>query len=325
MSDYKVTLYKSSEKEIWNSFAQKSNQDTFLFQRGFMGYHSHTFRDFSLMVYKKDKLIALLPANLVEQSVYSHQGLTYGSLIYSKKIKTTDFISSFKAVLEFLHQNEIADLTIKELPNIYLYNQVNNPISYILFKTNAELLRTDLHSVVDVKHKSYSNSRKEGVKRAIKSNLKVEESETLDLFWNTILIPNLETKHGVKPLHSLEEITLLKSRFKNNIRQFNVFFENKIVGGTTIFETENVAHCQYISGNETKNELGSLDFLHHHLIENVFKDKLYFDFGTSNINIGQQINEGLLFWKEGFGARSIAQGFYKMATENYKLLDDVMV
>ncbi|WP_179005511.1 GNAT family N-acetyltransferase [Winogradskyella forsetii] len=325
MADYKVTLYKSSEKETWNSFALKSNQDTFLFQRDFMDYHSHTFRDFSLMVYKKDKLMAMLPANLVEDAVYSHQGLTYGSLIYSKELKTTDFIRVFRAVLEFLNSSEINSLTLKELPTIYLHNQSNNPLAYVLFKTKAELLRTDLHSVVNTKFKSYSNSRKEGVKRANKSDLKVEESNVFESFWNQILIPNLETKHNVKPVHSLEEMTLLKSRFPNNIKQFNVLHKEKLVAGVTIFETENVAHCQYISGNEDNNELGSLDFLHHHLIENVYKDKPYFDFGTSNINSGEQINKGLLFWKEGFGARSIPQGFYKMETENYKFLDAILV
>lgn len=290
-----------------------------------MDYHNDRFQDFSLMVYKKDKLIALLPANFIDNAVYTHQGLTYGSLLYSKGLKTTDFIQVFKAILEFLNRNKITNLHLKELPHIYLHNQSNNPLAYVLFKTKAQLMRTDLHSVVDIKHKAYSNSRKEGVKRALKSKLRVEESDSLDLFWKAILIPNLEKKHNVKPVHNLEEITLLKSRFKNNIRQFNVFFEDTIVAGTTIFETENVAHCQYISGNENKNELGSLDFLHHHLIENVFNDKLYFDFGTSNINSGQQINEGLLFWKEGFGSRTIPQGFYNIATENYKLLNDVLV
>lgn len=325
MSAYKVTLYKSSAKEAWNNFALNSNQDTFLFQRHFMEYHSHTFHDFSLMIYKNEKLLALLPANIVEESLFSHQGLTFGGLISSKTIKTTDFIYIYKALLEFLYKNGVAELKVRELPFIYLQNPTNNPLAYVLFKTNAELLRTDLHSIVDMKYRSYSNSRKEGVKRAIKKNLKVEESQTFELFWNAILIPNLKLKHNVTPVHNLEEIKLLKSRFPNNIRQFNVFFEDRIVAGTTIFETKTVAHCQYISGNEDKNELGSLDFLHHHLIETIFKDKVYFSFGTSNVNSGQQINQGLQFWKEGFGARSIPQGFYNIKTENYNLLDAVML
>lgn len=324
MSDFKIKTYKPSDKTLWNDFASKSNQDTFLFQRDFIDYHSDRFQDFSLMVYKNDKLIALLPANKVGNTIHSHQGLTYGGLIHSKNLKSTVALKGFQKILEFLNDNGIDSLNIKELPSIYLHNLTNNPLAYVVFKTNAQLLRTDLHSVIDMKHKSYSNSRKEGVKRGVKANLRVEEPDNFNLFWNQILIPNLTSKHGVKPVHTLEEIRLLKSRFKNNIRQFNVFKDETIVGGTTIFETEHVAHCQYISGNADKNELGSLDFLHHHLIETVFKDKPYFDFGTSNLDSGQHINEGLLFWKEGFGARSIPQGFYKIETKNHKLLEDIM-
>ena len=80
-----------------------------------------------------------------------------------------------------------------------------------------------------------------------------------------------------------------------------------------------------ISGNGDKNRLGSLDFLHTHLIDNVFQKKDYFDFGSSNENNGLNINEGLQYWKEGFGARTITQDFYKVCTTNFRLLDDVML
>ncbi|MFC0605974.1 GNAT family N-acetyltransferase [Winogradskyella pulchriflava] len=290
-----------------------------------MDYHSDRFVDCSLMVYKNDKLLALLPANKVNNEVYSHQGLSYGGLIYAKNLKSEDVIEAFKAILKYLNEKGISIIRIKELPSIYLHNATNNPLVYLYFKTNAELVRTDMHSVVDLNFKSYSSSRKEGLKRGQKHNLNVEESDSFDLFWNHILIPNLKSKHGVEPVHSLKEITLLKSRFPKNIRQFNVYFNDKIVGGTTIFETDNVAHCQYISGNADKNELGSLDFLHIYLLENVFSNKLYFSFGTSNVEAGQKINQGLQFWKEGFGARSIAQGFYTIKTKNYELLEDIFI
>lgn len=290
-----------------------------------MDYHSDRFHDFSLMIYKKKKLIALFPANKNGEVVYSHQGLTYGGLVYSKELKTTEYIECFVSVLNFLRQNSIKNLLIKELPFIYLENQTNNPLMYVCFKAKANLERTDLHAVVETKKFKLSSSRKEGFKRGLKHNLKIVESETFEQFWKEILIPNLQTKHGVKPVHSLEEITLLKSRFKNNIRQFNVYHNDKIVGGTTIFETKNIAHCQYISGNTDKNELGSLDFLHTYLIKEVFSNKTYFDFGTSNINKGEHINQGLDFWKSGFGARSIPQSFYNIETKNFKLLKDVFI
>jgi hypothetical protein len=325
MSAYKVALYNSSDKSSWDSFISKSNQQTFLFLRDFMDYHSDRFQDFSLMIYKDDELIALLPANKVVDSAYSHQGLTYGGLVYKSSLKSQDAVSILKTVLAFLDENGIKTLLIKELPFVFLDNQTNNPLAYLCFKLKAQLQRMDMHSTLELKFKSYNRSRKNGYKRGLKNNLTVIETDDFESFWNEILIPNLDDRHDVKPVHSLEEIQLLKSRFPNKIRQFNVYLKDKIVAGTTIFETKHVAHSQYISGNADKNTLGSLDFLHHYLLEDVFADKRYFNFGISNENDGQNINEGLQYWKEGFGARSVTQGFYKIDTVNYKLLEDFYI
>ncbi|MFP4845461.1 GNAT family N-acetyltransferase [Winogradskyella sp. PE311] len=290
-----------------------------------MDYHSKRFQDASLLIFKNDKLISLLPANRVSDEVFSHQGLSYGGLIYAKDLKSEDIIEVFKVMLEFLQENGFKNFYLKMLPSIYLHNQTNNPLPYLCFKTKANLMRVDMHSVIGLNTRSFSKSRKEGLKRGQKHNLIVKETQSFDLFWNKILIPNLKSKHGVQPVHSLEEINLLKSKFTKNIRQFNVFYDDEIVGGTTIFETENVTHCQYISGNSEKNELGSLDFLHIHLLDSIFMNKPYFSFGTSNLESGQRINKGLQFWKEGFGARSITQEFYKIDTSNFKLLDDILI
>ncbi|APY07712.1 GNAT family N-acetyltransferase [Winogradskyella sp. J14-2] len=325
MQNFKVLQYKPSLKNEWNGFALDSNQQTFLFLRDFMDYHSDRFQDYSLMLFKDDELIALLPANKDKNTVYSHQGLTYGGLIYKSSLKSQDAIPILKTVLEYLAENGIKNLVIKELPFVFLDNQTNNPLAYLCFKLKAQLQRMDMHSTLDLKFKSYNRSRKNGCKRGQKNNLIVKEVNEFKEFWNEILMPNLDNKHDVKPVHSLEEIQLLKSRFPDKIRQFNVYHNDIIVAGTTIFETKHVAHSQYISGNADKNTLGSLDFLHHYLLEEVFADKSYFNFGISNENDGQSINEGLQYWKEGFGARSIAQGFYKIDTENYKLLENLFI
>ena len=41
-----------------------------------------------------------------------------------------------------------------------------------------------------------------------------------------------------------------------------------------------------------------------------FKDKKYFDFGTSTEDNGNFLNKGLIFQKEGFGARGIVYKHY---------------
>ena len=139
------------------------------------------------------------------------------------------------------------------------------------------------------------------------------------------MIPTLKNKHSVKPVHNLDEIQVLKNRFNKNIRQFNVFHEGKIVAGTTIFQTKNVIHVQYIGSNNKKNTLGSLDFLFYHLITNTFSDHRFFDFGTSNENSGKKINDGLLYWKEGYGARSLIQNFYEIEISSFQKLANLKV
>ena len=93
----------------------------------------------------------------------------------------------------------------------------------------------------------------------------------------------------------------------------------------TIFETKNVAHAQYIAGNADKGSLGSVDFLYHYLLTSVFKDKRYFDFGISNENQGKNLNKGLSYWKESFGANTVIQDFYEVPTANFPLLENVLI
>jgi hypothetical protein len=61
---------------------KQSQKMHLLFHRDFMEYHSDRFQDYSLLIFEEDKLIAVLPANRVEDRL-SHQGLTYGGLVYS--------------------------------------------------------------------------------------------------------------------------------------------------------------------------------------------------------------------------------------------------
>lgn len=325
MKNYTVRLYEAKDFEAWNVFINKAKNATFLFNRGFMEYHKERFQDFSLVVEEGAKWVAVLPANRVDNTVFSHQGLTYGGLVYDEKLKLISVLDIFKTVLIFLQDKSISKLQLNLMPSIYP-NYFAEELLYALFIIEAKLIRRDVLSVIDLHHPiQLTKGRKEGVNRGVRSELNIEETDDFSTFWNEILIPNLQHKHQAKPVHSLEEIELLHSKFPKNIRQFNVYKNDKIVGGTTIFESENVAHSQYISANTTKNELGSLDFLHYYLITKVFKNKKYFDFGISNESQGKKINQGLSYWKESFGANTVTQDFYEVSTSNYKKLENVLL
>ncbi|MFT5238945.1 MAG: hypothetical protein ACI9M9_002562 [Flavobacteriaceae bacterium] len=320
-----VRKYEPQDKLLWDIFIEQAKNATFLFSRDFIEYHKDRFTDYSLLVHKGKELVGLVPANLVENKLYSHQGLTYGGLVLNNKSKLVDVSDYFAAVLSFLNSEGIDSLYIKLLPNIY-HLLPSDELQYLLFITEAKLVRTDVSSTIELGNAlKIKSNRMEGVKKAKKHNLRITEGAEFDEFWDEILVPNLKERHNAAPVHSLDEIKDLNSSFPNSILQFNVYDGNKLVAGATIFETKNVTHAQYISANADKQTLGSLDFLFEYLIKTRFKDKKYFDFGTSNENSGKNVNKGLQYWKECFGARSIVHQTYEVKTSNYLKIKDVFI
>jgi hypothetical protein len=322
---YTVKSYQETDYEKWNDFIGHAKNATFLFHRDFMEYHKDRFEDFSLLVYENEKLVSVLPANKVNDVVYSHQGLTYGGLVYDEKTKLVSIIEILKSVLIFLNENTIVKLHLKTLPSIYHLKPAEE-IQYALFLAEAKLVRRDSLAVLDLSQENkISKIRKRGIQKAVFNDLRIKEEDDFEGFWNQILIPNLDKRHKAKPVHTLEEINVLKGVFPENIRQFNVYQNNEIVAGTTVFESNNVAHCQYISKNENEDNLGSLDFLFEFLIKEVFAEKRFFDFGISNENQGKKLNEGLSYWKESFGASTVIHDFYEVETMNHDLLNNVLL
>lgn len=325
VKNFTVRLYHKNDYEHWNVFIGLAKNGTFLFHRDFMEYHEDRFRDYSLIVLDGEKWVAVLPANVVGNEVFSHQGLTYGGLVYNEKLKLASVIEVFKSILSFLKDNKIEKMQLKLIPSIY-HQKPAEELNYALFLADAQLIRRDSLSVVDLSQSyTYSKDRKIGIKKGIKNKLEIKEVDDFNEFWNQILIPNLELKYHTKPVHSLQEITQLKTLFNKNIRQFNIYENGLIVAGCTIFESENVAHSQYISSKQDKKELGGIDLLHHYLLTETFKEKLFFDFGISNESFGKKLNKGLVYWKESFGARTIVQDFYEVKTSKYNALATVLI
>lgn len=324
MQNYTIRKYTQSDYAPWNDFITQAKNATFLFHRDFMEYHQNRFEDYSLIIESEKEWVAVLPANRVANEVFSHQGLTYGGLVFKENLKLEKVLSMVKELLQSLHLSGFKSLVIKLIPDIYS-DFFFKEMDYALFLVDSKLIRRDTLAVIDLtKNYQLSKNRIEGVNRGAKNQLIIKEETDFSSFWNSILIPNLRTKHQANPVHSLAEITYLKAKFPSNIRQFNVYKDNELVGGTTIFESKNVAHSQYISANSFKNEYGTLDFLHHFLITEVFKHKNYFDFGTSNEEHGRKLNGGLSYWKQSFGANILTQDFYEVQTENYSKLEQVI-
>lgn len=306
-----IRRYRREDKELWNSFVSKARNATFLFDRNYMDYHADRFDDNSFMFYHKGKLKAVLPANVAGDTLYSHQGLTYGGLLLDKKATVEDVLECFDSLNFWLRENGISKVVYKALPWIYQQYPSEEDLYALTWKCKAQLISRDISSSIVIDNKlKFAESRKSGIRKALSLNIEVGESNDVDGFWH-VLEDNLGNRYNAKPVHTANEMKLLMSRFPNNIRLYVAKMNGEIVGGTLIYVTPQVVHTQYISASVEGKKHGALDLLFDYIINKVYANCRYFDFGKSTEQGGAYLNEPLIFQKEGFGGRGVCYDWYQ--------------
>jgi len=308
-----VEIYSPKRKKDWDAFIDKSKNSHFMHKRDYMDYHADRFADCSLILKTcKDEILALFPANIIDGVVYSHQGLTFGGLLMSARVTMLIVTKCFDCIGSFLKSNYgVSEVIYKRTPDFYNRYPSQEDL-YALFKLNAQVVRRDISSLIPLDTRiSYTKGRKWSINKAKKSGIVVAEVTDIAQFWS-LLISVLEERHEAKPVHTVQEMALLMERFPGNIRCFVAqAVDSSIVSGALVYETESVAHTQYLANSQFGREVGALDYLLDVLISDIYKDKKYFDFGISTENNGRTLNEGLIAQKEGFGARGFVHDFYK--------------
>lgn len=306
-----IRRYRREDKELWNSFVSKARNATFLFDRNYMDYHADRFDDNSFMFYHKGKLKAVLPANVAGDTLYSHQGLTYGGLLLDKKATVEDVLECFDSMNSWLRENGISKVVYKALPWIYQQYPSEEDLYALTWKCKAQLISRNIASTIVIDNKlKFAESRKSGIRKALSLNIEVGESNDVDGFWH-VLEDNLGNRYNAKPVHTASEMKLLMSRFPNNIKLYVAKMNGEIVGGTLIYVTPQVVHTQYISASVEGKKHGALDLLFDYIINKVYANCRYFDFGKSTEQGGAYLNEPLIFQKEGFGGRGVCYDWYQ--------------
>lgn len=306
-----IRRYRREDKKLWNSFVSKARNATFLFDRNYMDYHADRFDDNSFMFYHKGKLKAVLPANVAGDTLYSHQGLTYGGLLLDKKATVEDVLECFDSLNSWLRENGISKVVYKALPWIYQQYPSEEDLYALTWKCKAQLISRDISSSIVIHNKlKFAESRKSGIRKALSLNIEVGESNDVDGFWH-ILEDNLGNRYNAKPVHTANEMKLLMSRFPNNIKLYVAKMNGEIVGGTLIYVTPQVVHTQYISASVEGKKHGALDLLFDYIINKEYANCRYFDFGKSTEQGGAYLNEPLIFQKEGFGGRGVCYDWYQ--------------
>lgn len=318
-----VKRYTEHYFNDWNQFLKSASNGTFLLHRNFMEYHSDRFQDHSLLFFKKGKLLAILPSNLEENSLHSHQGLSYGGLIFHHALNINELIACFKSLHSYGLNNAIQKIVYKPTPQYYHSSTIHSD-TYLFQKLGATS-KIEAASVIDIKHSlPFQQRRKRGIKKARKNELKIEaDSSQWEVFWE-ILGSNLSAKYQKKPVHTLEEIQFLKSNFPNSVQLFLCLKDGEVIAGTVLFLHTTTIHAQYIASNPLGRKLGGLDCLVDYLLRR-FRHLNYFSLGVNDYrNHEGQLNQGLTEWKEGFGARLWPHYQFEIEVDKLKKLEGLL-
>lgn len=306
-----IRRYTAQDREAWDTFVMQSRNGTFLHIRGYMDYHSDRFCDHSLIFTEGENIIALLPANIDNDTLCSHGGLTYGGIITAENATADKVMQMFELLKIYLAKKTgVKRVLYRTIPHIY-HNYPCEEDLYALFRCNATLIERKISSVILLKEPLPFRGRRK-LTGATKKRLKIIEDNNFESFWS-ILTGRLQEKYEKHPVHTLEEITMLHNRFPEQIKLFRVTDTNgSTLCGTVIYLTANVAHSQYIATTNEGRRIGALDHLHDYLIHERLAGMKYFDFGISTEEGGRYLNSGLISQKEGFGGRAVMYDTYAL-------------
>ncbi|PKO82458.1 MAG: methicillin resistance protein [Betaproteobacteria bacterium HGW-Betaproteobacteria-13] len=317
MSKLSIRAFTEADSDDWDRFCADSVNATFLHTRRFLSYHGERFRDCSCIVENEGgKWVGVLPAAEAPgqpDCVVSHPGSTYGGLIHAGRLFGSESIQALAAIANHFSHQGFRTFRYKAVPLIYHRCPAQDDL-YALFRLGGLRFRCDISSTIDLDaRRPVSSRRTRNLRKAARAGLTVREGiQWLEQFW-TVLSSTLLRRHGTPPVHTLDQMRELVTRFPTQIRLACAILDGQIVAGTLLFCTDTVAHAQYIAANEVGHGIGALDAVFEHCLSRAANDYRYFDFGISNTDEGLVLNDGLYRFKTEFGGGGTTHDFFELA------------
>jgi hypothetical protein len=308
---FEIKRYTPADAATWDRYVSQARNATFLFYRAYMDYHADRFTDHSLMFYKSGRLHSIMPAHVVGTTLYSHYGLTYGGLVMNIDVTIGDVVELFSELNGYLCDCGITRVIYRPIPWIYHRHPSEEDLYAIFWKCNARLHLRNIGTAIAMKQNlRWRKDHRRRLKQAHESGVWVRRDADIAEFW-PVLEANLARRFDAKPVHTLAEMQLLKSRFPDNIIQYNAYIGDEIIGGITFYITPQVLHGQYSGTTDRGKQAGAMEAIYEQVMYTDYPDIDFLDFGSSTEEQGSVINAGLIAHKEGYGGRGVCYDTYE--------------
>ena len=240
-----IQKYNNKILHLWDDFISNSNNGTIFNRQKFLSYHiSRKFDDHSLLFFSDMKLIAVLPAVIINSSgrrtLYSHPGASFGGLILNTNLSFAMIDAILSNLEKYCIDESIKELILINTPMIY-YKTKDDSLNYLLLLHNFQIYENYISHYINIMNEenviNLLNKRK---KRYLKQLLEDNKfifctDSSIDDFYKILL--DSKKKFHSKPTHSLQELKKIQELFPQKIKLLISKDQNKIIGGTLIFQT----------------------------------------------------------------------------------------
>jgi hypothetical protein len=296
---WQIERYNPRYKNAWDHIVANGANSALIHFRDFIEYHGDRFCENSSLVFLEGNPVAAFPAEHLNRAVTSHRGLTFGGVIFSQELSPDLYLEVTEAILKTYSEQ----ITLHVQPSFYWDTPTLASIQQTAFKNcGLHIADQKVYHAVQLPHKVSHKGRRWGIKKGRSHGLQVKRSGDIKSFWEKVLTPNLMERHAAMPIHSLEEMDYLMSKFPEAIQLWSVGDGKEMLGACILFLHKSVAHCQYISSTSEGRNLQALDLLFSELMERIYPAVRYLSLGTSIYPSTGLPDAGLVQWKESWGA-----------------------
>jgi len=222
MLEYKLLSETELSNDDWDKIVDESDNGTIFHKQKFLSYHpSDRFINKSIIIYKNNKPLALLPATVLNRNgkkvLSSHGGASYGGFVYKTDLNFQEAFQMVDVLSDYAKELKVDAIQLTPPPMIY-QTKYSNYIDFALIKNNFTYLKREISSVVqldipkDELAGTYRAEARTALKKAQKMGVEIVECEKFADYYE-ILKKNLKMRHNVTPLIHLMNYYSLRNFF----------------------------------------------------------------------------------------------------------------
>jgi len=312
--DINLEALGGHNEKAWDALVKVAPNGHLMARTGFFRYHADRFEDASLFFFRGRRPLGVLPANRVGDTLWSHQGVSFGGLILHPRTHFSHVEAAVSALRDHLRAGGFKSFMYRPAPHPYQVFPREEDV-FFLEQAGARRVDTKLHSMVLCGEPSALTAKtwNHTVRRSKESGVTVRAGLDADLpaVWG--LVEQALERHGQNAVHTIDDIALLRSRFPDEVPILLAESgSGELLSGQVLLRSGRTLTLLYVGDALAGRELNAGTMLQDHVMNAPENAGFWFDLGQWCDTGSRQGSDSLLQYKEAAGGRLIQRHTWQL-------------